>query len=53
MKTTYTGAEMTAGAPLEYPPGDSVCRCTVTHILRGPIYGLQDGWVIMSIDPAP
>jgi len=21
----------------------------VTHILRGPIYGLDDGWVILSI----
>lgn len=46
-KTKHTGAEMSEGAPLEYvgPP----LYVYVTYILRGPIYGLADGWVIMGI----
>lgn len=46
-RTKYTGAEMQQGKPLEY--GGKI-RMTISHILRGPIYGLQDGWVIMSLD---
>ena len=51
-KTKYTGAEMSLAhcpAPLEYvgPP----LYVYVTYILRGPIYGLEDGWVIMAIMP--
>ena len=48
-RTRHTGAEMAKGAPLEYvgPP----LWVYVTYILRGPIYGLADGWVIMSITP--
>ena len=48
-KTKHTGAEMAAGAPLEYvgPP----LYVYVTYILRGPIYGLADGWVILAIKP--
>lgn len=45
-RTKYTGEEMKNGKPLVYE-GRSVGR-TVAYILRGPIYGLQDGWVIMS-----
>jgi hypothetical protein len=33
--------------PLIYT-GDEV-TVTVTHILRGPVYGLASGWVIMSV----
>lgn len=46
-KTKHTGAEMAEGAPLEYvePP----LYVYVSYILRGPIYGLADGWVIMAI----
>ena len=33
--------------PLEYT--GRVTMRTVTHILHGPIYGLMDGWVIMSL----
>lgn len=46
-KTKHTGAEMAAGAPLEYvgPP----LYVYVTYILHGPIYGLAEGWVIMAI----
>lgn len=48
-KTVHTGAEMAAGAPL-YFEGEPESYW-VTYILRGPIYGLADGWVIMSIEP--
>ena len=48
-KTLHTGLEMAAGAPLCYE-GDPLHLC-VSYILRGPIYGLADGWVIMSIEP--
>lgn len=47
-ETLHTGAEMARGAPLEYT--GNVIAVTVTYILRGPIYGLADGWVIMSIE---
>jgi len=48
-KTKHTGAAMAEGAPLEYvgPP----LYVYVTYIMRGPIYGLSDGWVIMAIMP--
>jgi hypothetical protein len=46
-ETLSTGAEMAAGAPLEYTGGQ--IGVIVTHVLRGPIYGLADGWVILSI----
>ncbi len=46
-KTKYTGNELRTGMPLEYT-GDEIRR-TVKYILYGPIYGLADGWVIMSI----
>lgn len=45
-RTKHTGAAMKAGAPLEYTGGS--VRVVVSHILRGPIYGLQNGWVILS-----
>lgn len=47
VETRYTGQEMKAGRPLEF--SGRIFNCKVTHILRGPRYGLQDGWVIMSI----
>lgn len=46
-RTLYTGAEMKAGAPLKYS-GEEL-KANVTYILRGPVYGLADGWVIMGI----
>lgn len=46
-ETRHTGAEMQAGAKLEYTGRE--CRRLVTHILRGPIYGLAEGWAILSI----
>lgn len=55
-KTLRTGSEMASGAPLVYL-ADPV-EVSVTHILRGPIYGLAAGWVVMSVvkidhSPAP
>ena len=46
-RTRHTGEEMRVGMPLEYT--DDELRKTVRYILHGPIYGLADGWVIMSI----
>lgn len=48
-ETRYTGAEMAAGAPLEYT-GREVLS-VVTHMLTGPIYGLEAGWSILSMRP--
>ncbi len=46
-KTRFTGSEMADGKPLVWE-GPTAVR-TVTHLLRGPIYGLAEGWVILSI----
>lgn len=48
-ETVHTGTEMAAGAPLEYT-GRMIAK-RVTHVLHGPIYGLVDGWCILSIAP--
>lgn len=44
-ETRYSGEEMKAGQPLEYTGRELMRR--VDYILDG--YGLQDGWVIMSV----
>jgi len=46
-KTRYTGAQMKEGMPLEYTGENCVRR--VGYVLHGPVYGLEAGWVIMSI----
>lgn len=46
-ETKYTAEEMKNGMPLEYTGNQ--WQVQITYILKGPIYGLQDGWVIMSI----
>jgi hypothetical protein len=46
-KTAYSSADMKAGAPLQYTGGEIARQ--VTHLMRGPVYGLAEGWVIMSI----
>ncbi len=46
-ETVHTGAEMAQGQPLVYT-GREVQAC-ITHVLRGPVYGLMEGWVILSI----
>jgi len=48
-ETTHTGEEMKRGKPLKYT--GQVKGMVVSHILRGPIYGLKDGWVILSLHP--
>ena len=45
-ETVNDGADMALGAPLEYT-GRTTGR-VVTHVLRGPIYGLAEGWAILS-----
>jgi hypothetical protein len=47
-ETVYTGEAMLAGYPLEYT--GRVLAKTVTYLLQGPIYGLAEGWCIMSIE---
>lgn len=49
-ETKSTGSEMKSGAPLVYT-GNAI-SVIVKHILKGPIYGLREGWVIMSIEIA-
>ncbi|MFA6321796.1 MAG: DUF3850 domain-containing protein [Candidatus Omnitrophota bacterium] len=45
-ETFYTGEEMKQGKPLQYTGRDYYSH--VNYILRGPCFGLADGWVIMS-----
>jgi Domain of unknown function (DUF3850) len=47
-ETQFTGEQMrNDGRALIYTKRDLATR--VTYILRGPIYGLAEGWVIMAI----
>jgi len=46
-ETQYTGEQMLNGAKLLYT-GRAVLK-RITHILEGPIYGLNHGWVILSM----
>ena len=46
-ETSHTRKEMDDGAPLEYSGRKIAVK--VDYILRGPIYGLKDGWIIMSV----
>ena len=45
-QTEHTGRAMAAGSPLVYTGRE--CYAKITHILHGPIYGLKQGWVILS-----
>lgn len=49
-RTKHTGQEMKDGKPLVY--SGAVLEVRVSHIMRGPVYGLADKWVIMSIEKA-
>lgn len=50
LETVYTGREMFEDKlPLVY--SGRVLMMTVTHVLRGPIYGLCDKWVLLSVKP--
>ncbi len=50
LETKYDGMLMNSD-PHNYPLlyTGAACVRRVTHILHGPIYGLQEGWVIMSV----
>lgn len=48
-ETRHTGAQMQSGAPLEYTGRSKTRR--VSHILFGPVYGLEADWVILSLEP--
>ncbi len=45
-ETQYTGEQMKAGSPLIYTHREQYRR--IGHVLNGPIYGLADGWAILS-----
>jgi hypothetical protein len=45
-ETFYTGEEMNQGKPLIYTGREYEFH--ISYVLRGPIYGLKEGWVIMS-----
>jgi len=56
LKTLHTGEEMQSakvadivypGKPLVYT-GDRI-YAKISYILKGPIYGLQEGWVILNL----
>lgn len=45
-ETSFSGEEMRNGSPLSFT-GRELSK-VVTHVLSGPIYGLSDGWCILS-----
>lgn len=47
-ETFHSAIEMAAGSPTAYTGRFVVA--VVPYVMRGPIYGLQEGWAIMSID---
>lgn len=47
-ETQYTGQQMKNGMPIIFTGRNY--STAITHILKGPLYGLQDGWVILSIE---
>ena len=54
LKTKYDGEDMASDKisfPLIYT--GSFLNVRIIHILKGPIYGLEEGWVIMSIEHIP
>lgn len=48
-ETRHSAEEMKAGAPLQFTGRKLTVR--VIYILRGPVYGLQEGWCVMSTEP--
>ena len=47
-ETKHSGAEMRNGAPLDFTGTE--LNGQITYVLRGPKYGLADGWCIFSVD---
>ena len=51
-ETVHTGAEMNDPVnPKSLTYTGRTCKFEVTHILFGPAYGLDDKWVLFSIEP--
>ena len=48
-ETTHSGAAIAAGVPLAYTGRQYATW--VTHMLTGPVYGLEAGWAILSLKP--
>lgn len=48
-ETRHSGEEMRNGAPLIYT--GRMTLATIAYILRGQIYGLADGWCVMTLRP--
>lgn len=46
-QTKFTAKEMKSGKPLEYT--GRYLNVNVLYVLYGPIYGIEEGWVVMSI----
>lgn len=49
-ETEHSYPAMLHGAPLKYT-GRKVER-TISHIMRGPAYGIASGWALLSFEPA-
>lgn len=47
LRTQYSAAQMAAGAPLEYT--GVILERTISHVMRGTLYGLPDGFAILSL----
>lgn len=47
LETLHSGEDMAKGKPLVYTARS--IEAVVDYILHGPKYGLQEGWVIMSV----
>ena len=45
-KTKYTGKAMAEGAPLVYT--GACCTVQALYVMCGPVYGLEEGWCILS-----
>jgi hypothetical protein len=45
-ETEKTGQEMQDGAALEYT--GRKCKRIISHIMKGEVWGLKSGWVIIS-----
>lgn len=45
-RTKHSAAQMANGAPLEFTGETHSFK--VNYILKGPTYGLEEGWVILS-----
>jgi hypothetical protein len=50
-RTIHPASEVNAGLPLEH--GGLEFRCTVASVVRGPDYGLADGWCLLSWNDLP